>query len=240
MERRRFLTIAGLTVSGVLAGCTNPADQTESTAEASSAAPAGASFPAQATHRYGSTSVPSAPQRIVALGQTDHDVVVALGSVPIAVAGFVEGSYSPLRPWNRDAFSTEPPVLNMQEIEFEKVAALEPDLILAVMSGITKADYTKLNAIAPTVAQPVDYQDWAVPFRPHTELIGAALGQSAKAAELVSSLEDAFADAKSKNPTLTGKSAAGRSASPGLRHLGGCGNDENLRRALVTGRHHIW
>jgi iron complex transport system substrate-binding protein len=46
-----------------------------------------------------------------------------------------------------------------------------------------------------------------VPFRPHTELIGAALGQSAKAAELVASLEDAFAGARRENPVLAGKSA---------------------------------
>lgn len=151
--------------------------------------------------------MPSAPSRIVTLGQTDHDVVVALGSVPIAVAGFVEGGHSALRPWNRSAFTADPPVLNMQEIEFEKVAALEPDLIFAVMSGITKQDYAKLAEMAPTVAQPVDYQDWAVPFRPHTELIGAALGQPAQATELVASLEDAFAAARRENPTLTGKAA---------------------------------
>ena len=52
------------------------------------------------------------------------------------------------------------------------------DLILAVMSGVTKADYAKLSAIAPTVAQPVDYEDWAVPYPVHTELIGAALGSA--------------------------------------------------------------
>ena len=44
-------------------------------------------------------------------------------------------------------------MLNMQEIEFEKLAAMQPDLILAVMSGITKGDYGKLSAIAPTIAQ---------------------------------------------------------------------------------------
>jgi iron complex transport system substrate-binding protein len=211
VNRRRFLTaagtaLAGFGVAGPVAGCTNAAHRTVSSGTSPTAA-AGAVFPAEAVHRYGTTAVASAPRRIVTLGQTDHDVVVALGSVPIAVAGFVEGSYSALRPWNRAEFTTEPPVLNMQEIEFEKVAALGPDLILAVMSGITEQDYEKLTAIAPTVAQPVDYQDWAVPFRPHTELIGAALGQSARAAELVASLEDAFAGARRENPVLAGKSA---------------------------------
>ena len=142
------------------------------------------------------------------LGQTDHDAVIALGSTPIAVSGFVDSSYSPLRPWNEHAFTAEPPVLNMLEIEFEKVAALGPDLIFAVMSGVTKGDYAKLSAIAPTVAQPVDFQDWAVPLRPHTELIGAALGRPAAAGTLVTDLEAAFTAAKEQNPALVGKSAA--------------------------------
>ena len=123
------------------------------------------------------TTIPAPPQRIVALGQTDLDPVVALGASPIAVGSFVDSSYSPLRPWNSDRLPAEPTELNMQEIEFEKLAALQPDLILAVMSGITKGDYGKLNAIAPTVAQHKDYGDWAVPYRPHTEIIGAALGR---------------------------------------------------------------
>lgn len=134
--------------------------------------------------------------------------MVAFDQVPVALAGFADSAYSPLRPWNKHAFASDPPVLNMLEIEFEKVAALEPDLILAVMSGVTRADYAKLSAIAPTVAQPVDYQDWAVPFRPHTELVGAALGQPRRATELITALETAFAVARTEHLDLAGKSAA--------------------------------
>ena len=208
MQRRHFLsTLVGLTVAGAAAGCSNTTSTTEPAA-VSPTASTDASFPATVTHRYGTTTVPQAPQRIVTLGQTDHDAVIALGSTPIALAGFVDSTYSPLRPWNKDAFSTEPPVLNMLEIEFEKLAALGPDLIFAVMSGVTKGDYAKLSAIAPTVAQPVDYQDWAVPLRPHTELIGAALGRPEAAGTLVTDLEAAFATAQQENPALVGKSAA--------------------------------
>ncbi len=86
--------------------------------------------------------------------------------MPIAVGSFVGTDYSPVRPWNSDKLSTTPTKLNMLELEFEKIAALEPDLILCVMSGVTKADYAKLSAIAPTVAQHKDYNDWTVPYRP--------------------------------------------------------------------------
>ena len=208
MQRRQFLTaLAGLAVAGGLASCANPANKDSAEGGAASASP-NSGFPATVQHRYGTTEIPAAPKRIVTLGQTDHDPAVALGFTPIALSGFVDSTYSPVRPWNKQAFSTKPPVLNMLEIQFEKVAALEPDLILAVMSGITKEDYAKLKAIAPTVAQPPKYEDWAVPLRPHTELIGAALGKPAEATKLLTDLEQAFASAREKNPTFAGKHAA--------------------------------
>ena len=166
MHRRQFLAaLAGLAVAGGVASCANPANQPGAEEGTPSAAP-DAAFPATVKHRYGTTEVAAAPKRIVCLGQTDHDPTVALGYTPIALAGFVDSTYTPVRPWNKQAFGTTPPVLNMLEIEFEKVAALEPDLILAVMSGTTKGDYAKLSAMAPTVAQPADYEDWAVPLKP--------------------------------------------------------------------------
>ena len=147
--------------------------------------PTGTGLAVQVEHRYSTTAVPAPPQRIIALGQTDLDPVAALGAVTIAVGSLIGSSCSLLLPWNSDRLPAEPTLLNMQEIEFEKLAALQPDLILAVMSGITKGDYTKLSAIAPTVSQPKGYGDWAVPYRPHTEIIGAALGRPAEAAAMI-------------------------------------------------------
>jgi ABC-type Fe3+-hydroxamate transport system substrate-binding protein len=214
MRRRDFLSgLGGLAALSVVGACANPANRVTDSPVADSpttdpSTTAAPSFPAAVRHRYGTTTVPTAPRRVVTLGQTDHDAVIALGVVPTAVAGFVGGSYSPVRPWNAGAFPTKPPVLNMQEIEFEKVATLRPDLILAVMSGVTRGDYAKLSAIAPTVAQPVDHEDWAVPYRPHTELIGAALGRTAAARRLVDDLGAGFASAREEHPILGGKRAA--------------------------------
>jgi iron complex transport system substrate-binding protein len=206
MRRRQFLTVlGGVASASVLGGCANEANQT-SPASSASASP-DAQFPAKVKHRYGTTTVPGATQRVITLGQTDHDAAIALGVTPIAVSGFLGSSYSPFRPWNSANLTTKPPVLDMMEIQFEKVAAMAPDLILGVMSGLTKADYAKLSAIAPTVAQPVDYEDWAVPYPAHTELIGAALGQPDKAKQLVADLDAAFAEVRTQNPALVGKRA---------------------------------
>jgi iron complex transport system substrate-binding protein len=192
-----------------LPGCSGPASGTDARGSTTPAAtPAGVPTSWQVRHRYGTTTVSGQPRRVVTLGQTDHDAAIALGVVPVAVGGFLGGSYTPFRPWNSAGTTTPPqPVLDMQEIAFEKVAALAPDLVLAVMSGVTKEDYAKLSQIAPTVAQPVDAEDWAVPYRPHTEHIGQALGLRDLAVTLVSELDAAFADARAQNPQLAGRTA---------------------------------
>jgi iron complex transport system substrate-binding protein len=206
MHRRHFLTaLGGVALASTLPGCAS--SSSDIAAEEAPTPSTGAGFPAVVKHRFGTSTVTSAPTRVLTLGQTDHDAAIALGVVPVAVSGFLGSSYSPFRPWNSAGLTTRPPVLNMLEIQFEKVAALQPDLILAVMSGLTKQDYAKLSAIAPTVAPPVGYEDWAVPFRPHTELIGAALGQPAAARKLVVELETAFAAVREKHPVLVGKHA---------------------------------
>jgi iron complex transport system substrate-binding protein len=207
MHRRRFLGALGLAAATAgFAGCGGPAAPSSGTSTASPTAEESGGGRV-VRHRYGTTSVAGSPQRVVTLGQTDHDATIALGVVPVAVGGFLGSSYSPFRPWNSAGISTEPPVLDMMEIAFEKVAALNPDLIIAAMSGVTKEDYAKLSQIAPTVAQPIDAEDWAVPYAPHTTHIGQALGRTADAERLVAELDSAFAGVRSANPALAGKTA---------------------------------
>ena len=67
-------------------------------------------------------------------------------------------------------------MLASTELNFEQIAALDPDLIVGVSSGMTDADYDTLSQIAPTLAQPGDYIDYGMPWDVATELIGAATG----------------------------------------------------------------
>jgi iron complex transport system substrate-binding protein len=207
VDRRHFLGGLGAAAAAAALPACSSSGATGRAAPSASTTSAAAPTSWTVRHRYGTTAVPGPPQRVVTLGQTDHDAAIALGVVPVAVGGFLGSSYTPFRPWNRARLATTPPVLDMQEIAFEKVAALAPDLILAVMSGVTKEDYAKLSRIAPTVAQPVDAEDWAVPYRPHTEHVGQALGKPDVAATLVVELDTAFADARAKNPQLSGRTA---------------------------------
>ncbi|GAA0566793.1 iron-siderophore ABC transporter substrate-binding protein [Actinomadura livida] len=174
-------------------------------------AAAGAGFPVSVPHKYGTTEIKAAPERVVTVGMTDQDAVLALGVQPVGVVEFTGlglsvGEY----PWSAQKWQgAEPEVVGQREdLEFEKIAALRPDLIIGLYTGITKADYDKLSKIAPTVAQSADHADYAMPWQEMTLVTGRALGKEAEAEEVVAGVERAFAEAREKNPALAGKSFA--------------------------------
>lgn len=91
--------------------------------------------------------------------------------------------------------------------QVEKIAALKPDLILAVYGGLTKEQYESLSKFAPVVAQPKQYNDYGVPWQEQTETIGKALGKPEEATAAVKETEDTIAAAVKEHPEFAGKSA---------------------------------
>src|SRR6185436_16457285 len=104
-------------------------------------------------HAYGSTTVPSAPERIAVVGLTEQDIVLALGVVPVATTEWYGDQPSAVWPWAQEALGgAKPKVLSVTDgFQFEEIAKLAPDLIIGTNSGMKKDDYDKLSAIAPTV-----------------------------------------------------------------------------------------
>ena len=88
----------------------------------------------------------------------------------------------------------------------ERIAALEPDLILGLNSGLTRQDYDTLSDIAPTVAQPKGYIDYGAPWQEQTRTIGRALGREERADEVVSEVESRFAAVRENHPRFSGAS----------------------------------
>lgn len=152
-------------------------------------------------HRYGETEVPGTAERVVTVGFTGHDAVLALGVAPVAVREwFGEKPYATWE-WAQDELGeAEPEVLPPTELDFERVAALEPDLILGVTSGMTQEEYDTLSEIAPTVAQPDEYVDFGVPWQEATRTIGRALGRESRAEEAVSEVEGRFEEVRAERP----------------------------------------
>jgi iron complex transport system substrate-binding protein len=152
-------------------------------------------------HKYGSTEIPEGVQRVVTVGYTDHDPVLALGFTPVAVRDWFGDRPHATWRWAQDELGdAEPEVLPSGELNFEQIAALEPDLILGLFSGMTEDEYATLSEIAPTVAQPGEYIDYGVPWQEQTRIIGRALGRGERAEELVNELEARFAEVREAHP----------------------------------------
>ncbi|WP_350278625.1 ABC transporter substrate-binding protein [Kribbella sp. HUAS MG21] len=92
-------------------------------------------------------------------------------------------------------------------IQFEKIAALRPDLIVGLYSGISADDYKKLTAIAPTVAQPTGVPDYGVSWQVVARTVGQAVGKPQEADALVQGIEKRFAEVRTQHPEFKGKPA---------------------------------
>ncbi|MDP8976830.1 MAG: iron-siderophore ABC transporter substrate-binding protein [Actinomycetota bacterium] len=164
-------------------------------------------YPVTIEHKFGATEITEEPQRVLSLGFQEHDTIFALGVEPIAVRYWYGDEDDVIFPWAEEAAGdADPEILNMPELNFEKIAALDPDLILGLYAGITEEDYPKLAAIAPTVPQSDEYVDYGVPWQEATRTIGTALGRSERAEELVAEVEGQFEAVREAHPEWSGKS----------------------------------
>jgi len=193
-------------VVAALAGCGSDSSPPE-TADSGRAA-AGA-FPAKVEHKYGTTTVPSRPKRIVSVGFTEHDTVLALGEKPIATSEWYGDQPHAIWPWARDELgSSKPTVLdNADGFEYERIAALRPDLILGMNAGMSREDYEKLSKLAPTVPAAKGSIDWFSDWDTQVELIAAALGKPDEGMALIERVEDGYAKAAAEHPEFKGKTA---------------------------------
>ena len=158
-------------------------------------------------HKYGQTEVSGTPERVVSLGFTDQDYVLALGVAPVAVREwFGEKPYATWG-WAQDELGdAESEVLPAAELNFEQIAGLEPDLIVGVSSGMTREEYYTLSELAPTLPQSGEFVDFGVPWQDQTRAIGRALGRQDRAGTLVSDLDGRFAAAREDHPEFEGAS----------------------------------
>ena len=93
----------------------------------------------------------------MALGGGDLEALIALGLVPAA-----------------------PVLVQPSEVNFEQIADLAPDLVLYVNTSNDQAVYSKLAAIADTVAGPASVKNaYGVPRQEQLRIIATAVGRQA-------------------------------------------------------------
>src|SRR6478736_1064158 len=187
---RLLATASAAMLALTLAACgssstSSSSSSTTASSSAGSAASGSAtavSYPVEIPNAYGTTVIPAAPENVVVLGFTDVDSVLAVGTVPVGIQQFGVGFDSGVGPWAEPLLEGATPTVftSTTEINFEQIASLQPDLIVAVTRAITPDDYAKLTAIAPTLARPAEYPDFGVPPEVGATLIATALGKEAE------------------------------------------------------------
>ena len=207
---RRTFGLATLGVAGAaLTGCgtsTTPAAPGSSSPSASASA-AGAAFPTTITHAFGETVVESQPTRVVSVGVTEQDFLLALGVVPVAVTDWYGDQPYATWPWAQAALgSAQPKVLkNDDGFQFLEIAKLKPDLIVGPNAGMEKADYTKLSKIAPTIPHAKAGAAWFAAWPDLLAPIAQAVGKVTEGEQIKASVRQKFAEAAAANPGFAGK-----------------------------------
>lgn len=169
-------------------------------------------FPITIEHAFGATTIRAKPERVATVAWANHEVPLALGLVPVgfARANFGDDDGNGLLPWVEDRLKdldADAPVLfdEGDGLDFEAVAASQPDIILAAYSGLSRADYDTLSKIAPVVA----YREapWATDWRDMIRLNAVGLGLRQEGEALVAELEAQIAEATTKHPEIASKTA---------------------------------
>jgi len=216
----------------VAAACGDDEPET-SAAPAQTTAESAAGFPVTIEHKYGSTEITEAPKRIFTAGYNEQDTLWALGVAPVGVTdwmGFANG----IGPWAEEAAAAAGPKPEMLEdldgIQYEKIAALRPDVIIALYSDLTKAEYDKLSQIAPTVAPPEGVADWGISWRDTVTTLGTIVGKPEEAKEVIAGLDERVAEEKEAHPEFAGRTASFAMAFEGIWAYG----ESDPRSRLLT------
>ncbi|MEU1281406.1 iron-siderophore ABC transporter substrate-binding protein [Streptomyces sp. NPDC005805] len=217
---RRFAVVLSAATLGVglLAGCGSDAADKKTEDKSEDTPAAAGAFPVTVEHAFGSTEVEKAPERVVSVGYTDDQAILAFGIKPV---GMVDQYPNPAGrtpdintqwPWVKDKWGEARPEVVMNNGDagpnYEKIASLRPDLIVAVYSEIDQAAYDKLSKIAPTVGRTkAEKEPFSAPWQDNAVHIAKVLGKETEGAAMVKGIQEKLDAAKKANPAFAGRKA---------------------------------
>ncbi|TCN48175.1 iron complex transport system substrate-binding protein [Rhodococcus sp. SMB37] len=150
-------------------------------------------------HARGTTEVPGDPQRVVVLEPVQLDTSIALGVVPVGAAVLSESTGVPA--YLGDKASTVELAGTVAEPNLEKIAALDPDLIIGTQTRHGEM-YEQFAAIAPTVFMASQSDPW----QDNVRFVADALGRSDDAQALLDNYTDRCDEVSTEHST-EGKTA---------------------------------
>lgn len=209
LRRRTLATLAaGVLAVGTLSACGSDGGDDASDDPTYTSTPSD-TFPVTVEHQYGETTIPEEPKRVVVVGLTEQDILLELGVIPVATTEWYGEQPQATWPWAHDLLDGyEPTVLDQTDgVDFEKVASLEPDLIVGTNAGLTEEDYERLTEIAPTVTSVAGSELYFSSWQDQVRQVAAAVGRSAEGEDLITEVADLYAEAAAANPEFAGLTA---------------------------------
>ncbi|MFC7492921.1 MULTISPECIES: ABC transporter substrate-binding protein [unclassified Nocardioides] len=198
---RRLATLASLLVLPLaLVACGDTGDDTADAAGASSTP----REPVVVDHVYGSTEVDGVPERIVTIDVQWTDAMLAMGVEPV---GYTIDPYMPDGPAPWQDLPADGEALDLTDgVPIEKIAALNPDLIVGSFSITDKRTYELLSAIAPTIPNLDEAQ--VQPWQDLVTMAGTVLDRPDEAESVISDVDDAVAQTAEDLPALADQTFA--------------------------------
>ncbi len=150
-------------------------------------------------HELDTVQVKAQPERVVALDYVSLENLDALG---IKVLGVPKEHL----PQHLAKYKDDPEVVDLgsvKEVNFEKLAALNPEVIF--MSERLETSYPELKKIAPTVFIKIDQADFLNSFRDKTRYFGTLFGKEEEVEAELARIDDKIKATREKTEGVAGK-----------------------------------
>ncbi|SDP30148.1 iron complex transport system substrate-binding protein [Actinopolyspora xinjiangensis] len=199
---RRFGGLLGVLL---LATAVSACGQGESPGDSAGKDVGDSAFPVTVSTKFGEVTVPEKPRRVVALGWSDAETALDLGVQPIGVSDWLDFGGNGVGPWAAGEYTEPPELVGTNEVDYEKVASLDPDLILNTRSDGSREKYETLSKIAPTIGPPPETVPYGTSWRQQLTLVSRALGEHERGRDRIAEVERTFSEALEQYPELEGR-----------------------------------
>ena len=164
-------------------------------------------YPLTLEHKFGTSVIPEQPERVATVDYAGGDNLLALGYQPLTVRYWFGEYDNAVWPWAQPLLESEPEVIR-GELNYEQIAATNPDVIFAIRSGITQEDYAQLSKIAPVVAVPKGVGDYSLTWDERARTVGRVLNRKAEAEARIESIQAQLAAVENAHPDWRDKTFA--------------------------------
>ncbi|MFD2705518.1 siderophore ABC transporter substrate-binding protein [Salibacterium lacus] len=202
MKQWKTMIAGGLLVLGMTACGTENSEEasgesTDTSGDGGSGSESTAAEEVTISHEMGETTVEKNPEDVVVFDYGTLDTLDTLGVEPAGLPQSTVPEY--LSKYESSDYEN---VGSLKEPDFEKIAAMEPDLIL--ISGRQQSAYEELSDIAPTVDMSVDTTKYWDSFTSNVEKIGNIFNKEEQVEEELGSIRDTIDTLKEEASSAEG------------------------------------